>query len=248
MSDQQRALPNAPFPAPPPFWRHFTTQNIAKVKAIDDSAEASEHLKPTLPLELQYLRPPTPPTEYYTIFGDEQTVCLSPPPPNIPINTNTPPQLSAALPSLGDLQLFPDTLPSGGHAYYLTKITKSILLNFLELTAILSADPSAATPKLEDIKRLFLNAHHLINMYRPHQARETLIMMMEEQLAEGRREMEECERVRGKVEESLREMEGFGRDGETAEKSETSAEKRDVEKEVEDTQRMWQMIQALDDD
>ena len=77
MADQQRALPNAPFPAPPPFWKHFTQENIAKLKAIEDSTEGSEHLKAALPLELKYLRPPTPPAEYYTVFGEEQTVCLS---------------------------------------------------------------------------------------------------------------------------------------------------------------------------
>jgi mediator of RNA polymerase II transcription subunit 7 len=166
--------------------------------------------------------------------------------PSPQINTNPPVQLSASLPSLGDLQLFPETLPSGGHAFYLTKITKSILLNFLELTTILSADPSAATPKLEDIKRLFLNAHHLINMYRPHQARETLIMMMEEQLEQGRREMEECDRVRRKVDESLREMEGFGRDSEVGGRGMNGVGGEAKTKEVEDTQRLWQMIHELD--
>jgi mediator of RNA polymerase II transcription subunit 7 len=149
-------------------------------------------------------------------------------------------------PLLGDLQLFPEPLPSGGHAYYLTKITKSILLNFLELTTILSADPSAATPKLEDIRRLFLNAHHLINMYRPHQARETLIMMMEEQLEEGRREMEECERVKAKVEESLKAMEGLSLN---AEGSGVNGVVKDAKvKEMEDTQRLWQMIHEMDPD
>ena len=78
MADQQRPLPNAPFPAPPPFWKHFTSENIAKLKAIDDAPEDSEHSKNILPLELQYLRPPSPPAENYTIFGENQTVCLSP--------------------------------------------------------------------------------------------------------------------------------------------------------------------------
>src|ERR1700734_3553723 len=105
MTDQQRPLPNAPFPAPPPFWKHFTAENIAKLKAIDDAPEDSEHSKPILPLDLQYLRPPSPPAENYTIFGENQTVGL--PPRNLykesPLTSIT--QLSANLPSLGDLQL-----------------------------------------------------------------------------------------------------------------------------------------------
>jgi mediator of RNA polymerase II transcription subunit 7 len=78
MTDQQRPLPNAPFPAPPPFWKRFTTENIAKLKAIEDAADTSGQSKPDLPLELQYLRPPTPPPEHYTMFGEEQTVSFSP--------------------------------------------------------------------------------------------------------------------------------------------------------------------------
>jgi mediator of RNA polymerase II transcription subunit 7 len=249
MADQQRPLPNAPFPAPPPFWKHFTTENIAKLKAIDDALEDSKHSEPILPLELQYLRPPSPPAENYTIFGENQTVCLSLRNPYKESLLTSITQLSANLPSLGDLQLFPEPLPSGGHAYYLTKITKSILLNFLELTTILSADPSAATPKLEDIRRLFLNAHHLINMYRPHQARETLIMMMEEQLEEGRREMEECERVRGKVEESLKAMEGLGLNAEgSGVRGVNGVVKNTKAKEMDDTQSLWQMIHEMDPD
>ena len=71
--------------------------------------------------------------------------------------------------------------------------------------------------------------------------------MMEEQLEEGRKEMEECERVKRKVEESLKEMEGFGRDEETGESSINGAGKGTMVKEMEDTQRMWKMIHELED-
>jgi mediator of RNA polymerase II transcription subunit 7 len=83
-TDQQRPqpqlpLPNAPFPTPPPFWKHFTTGNMAQFKALEDAAKQkkAEQAVPELPPELQYLRPPTPPPERYTIFGEEQTVCAS---------------------------------------------------------------------------------------------------------------------------------------------------------------------------
>jgi mediator of RNA polymerase II transcription subunit 7 len=86
-------------------------------------------------------------------------------------------------------------------------------------------------------------------MYRPHQARETLIMMMEEQLEEGRREMEECERVRGKVEESLKAMEGLGLNAEgSGVRGVNGVVKDSKAKEMEDTQRLWQMIHEMDPD
>ena len=72
-------------------------------------------------------------------------------------------------------------------------------------------------------------------------------MMMEEQLEEGRKEMEECERVKGKVEEKLKEMEGFGRDGDTGGSRVNGVGKGTMVKETENTQRMWKMIHELED-
>ena len=43
-------------------------------------------------------------------------------------------------------------------------------------------------PKIGDLRTLFLNAHHLLNEYRPHQARESLALRMEEQLERSRAE------------------------------------------------------------
>lgn len=46
--------------------------------------------------------------------------------------------------------------------------------------------------------------HQLINEYRPHQSRETLISMMEEQLEKSRKEAEENRAAVRKVDEILR--------------------------------------------
>jgi hypothetical protein len=71
-------------------------------------------------------------------------------------------------------------------------------------------------------------------------------MMMEEQLDEGKREMEECERVKAKVEESLKAMERLGLN---TEGSGVNGVAKDAKaKETEDTQRLWQMIYEMDPD
>lgn len=47
--------------------------------------------------------------------------------------------------------------------------------------------------KLEHIRIIMLNMHHLINQHRPHQTRESLIVLMEEQLARRTKGTEEIE-------------------------------------------------------
>jgi mediator of RNA polymerase II transcription subunit 7 len=61
-------------------------------------------------------------------------------------------------------------------------LTRAVLLNFLELVGTLSVNPTQGPEKVEHLQTLFYNLHDLINRYRPHQARESLIMTMEDQL------------------------------------------------------------------
>ena len=62
---------------------------------------------------------------------------------------------------------------------------------------------------MEDIRRLVINVHAVINMYRPHQARESVKEMLEGLLEEGRREMEVADAVKEKVKVFLSEVEGL---------------------------------------
>lgn len=86
------------------------------------------------------------------------------------------------------------------------KITKSILLNFLELIGILAVDAAEYGPKIDHFNTLFFNAHHLINEYRPHQARESLVMMMEAQLHRVEREVNNVKEMKERVERVLSDL------------------------------------------
>jgi len=85
----------------------------------------------------------------------------------------------------------------------LKKLVISLLCSFLDLLHILVESPSSPDreEKLDDMNILFINIHHVLNKFRPHQARETLKVMMEMQkkeiseaiakLTEGRNEANE---------------------------------------------------------
>lgn len=63
----------------------------------------------------------------------------------------------------------------------LKKLNHSLLVNFLDLIDILIYAPESPrrTEKIDDLTLLFVHIHHLLNEHRPHQARETLRVMME---------------------------------------------------------------------
>jgi len=109
---------------------------------------------------------------------------------------------------MGIEQLYtpPDSPTSSGiekhtdRAFILKKLAKSLLLNFLELVGVLSINAEDYKEKNNDLNTLFTNFHHLLNEYRPHQARESLILMMQDQLERSRAETQGIKDMRAKVE------------------------------------------------
>ncbi|KAF2267351.1 MED7-domain-containing protein [Lojkania enalia] len=249
--------PRSLYPSPPPFYKHFTTENIARLNefreangigANDSSAfpllSASQLL--SLPAELRYLVPPEPPAEdeQYRVFNEDT-------------------KIRQVLPSLEDWhyeQLYPSppspvagedpTSQSGwtlDRAKYLKDLVRSLILNFVELLGIVANNPAAADKdeKLGDIATIVANMHALINEYRPHQARETLINMMEEQLERKRAEVDGIRRMKEKVEETLAEF------AKTAPESLASAVSEEVgalaigESRKESQRQMWRAMDEI---
>ncbi|CAK8696947.1 unnamed protein product [Clavelina lepadiformis] len=109
--------------------------------------------------------PPPPLTDTYHMFGQpchEDDVIIRP------------------LEMQGLPRLYPEVYDKREE---LKKINVSILCNFLDLLDILvkCGVSQGRDEKIEDLNMLFINMHHLINEFRPHQARETLKVMMEMQ-------------------------------------------------------------------
>ncbi|KIV99301.1 uncharacterized protein PV09_08962 [Verruconis gallopava] len=181
-------------PNPPNFYRQFTSENLERLdqwkkehcSELDKNGDASISLL-NLPAELRYLVPPsTPPNGDYRLFGV----------------TRTTRDYLRPLEEQGITQLYPPTtsIHTPDRGVHLRQLTRSILLSFLELIGILSQNPSEIERKQEEIKTMFLNALHLINEYRPHQARESLILRMEDEIERGRAEVDEIKRLKTKVE------------------------------------------------
>lgn len=123
-------------------------------------------------------------------------------------------------------------------------------MNFLEFVGILSVAPEQFEPKVEDIRNLFINAHHLLNLYRPHQARESLIMMMEAQLARTKDEIQQMDKLKEEVNAVLDQLAAEGADvGSTIQS--TTKDKKDVKPEdqiPEDSKLLWDILDGKLDD
>ncbi len=89
--------------------------------------------------------------------------------------------LFQSLESLGIQQLY---TTGGDRRVQLKRLLHSVVMAFLDLIEILVRAPESPErqKKLEDIRIVFINMHHLINEYRPVQARETVQLMLELQV------------------------------------------------------------------
>lgn len=241
MADQaQGSAISAAFPSPPPFYKHFTPENLKRLREIQNSAISTEEFsigevpKPpsldvdALPLELRYLIPPPPPTGQYRSFNVLQDV--------LPLSSHNPHFIPSAHASQVSSTQPESATPDPQR---LKTLTRSLLLHFLSLSNILAMNPIDYPPKWDEIRDVFLEAHKVINEYRPHQARETLIQMMEEQVRRGREEIRLCKETEVKVREALQDL---GKDVEVADVELRKKRKRDRDK-IGEERRIWEMLE-----
>lgn len=270
------------FPDPPPFYKHFTTENQERIRKIEEETGASENdTKPTttrpfgaslsadqiaaLPMELRYLIPPEPPRDddEFTVFSEvtkakgsdafmmtmehvsralaqdrvfddwqyEQMY------PSAHTGTSSQPDSSSTAATLDRQQ-------------YLLRFLRSIMLSYLSLLGIMASNATSPlkNEKLKDMLNMVANMHALINEYRPHQARETLIRKMEDQVERKRSEIEGVRKMADKVRDVL---EGFGQEAERLHDHNTDKSKdgglvaRDNEMRQESQQLMWMALDEL---
>ncbi|GEQ72751.1 hypothetical protein JCM33374_g6439 [Metschnikowia sp. JCM 33374] len=177
------------YPPPPPYYRYFTEQNLAKFKQWNTSSQETE-LSPELRLQVP---PEVPSTDQYRGYGSVWS-------------------LENKLPSLKDSgwrQLYSDedeTITSKAKIAELHKLLDSLLLNFLELVASVSVEPAKFYVKIEHLKLILINMNHLLNTYRPHQTRESLIMLLQKQIDSKKTEISEIDSVTKEVKQRIADL------------------------------------------
>ncbi|KAL7666724.1 Mediator of RNA polymerase II transcription subunit 7 [[Candida] zeylanoides] len=191
------------YPPPPPYYRFFTEENVEAVQQWkesqgDESTEADAPATEVPPGELRFLVPPQPPAgPHYRNFGNLWS-------------------FEDKLPTLTEMglrQLYPEddaTISSQTKIGELHKLLDSLLLGFLELIAAVSIEPAKFHLKVEDLKTLLININHILNSYRPHQSRESLIMLLRKQIEQKRAEIRDVAstsaEVRLKIKQCLNEV------------------------------------------
>ena len=115
----------------------------------------------------------------------------------------------------------------------------------------MATDPGGQPPawaiQYEALKAVFIEAHGVLNDFRPHQARETLIEMMEEQVRRGREEIRLCEETKVKVRDVLSGLGKVTEEPEVKEKAfverQVGRGKRKLEAKREDeNRRVWRFL------
>ncbi|KAF7561669.1 hypothetical protein G7046_g2456 [Stylonectria norvegica] len=207
MADQEAHSLASTYPNPPSFWKDFAPDRVKRIEQLrtahikkngGDAALTLMLRVPDVPDELVNLQPPLEPEDgRWRVFGDQY-------------------MLDDKLPTLEEQGIanLPSTTPSTSkdtkhydRALELKRLAKSLLLNFLELSGALARNPAHAEAKVQDLRTLFINFHHILNEYRPHQARESAIALMQEHLDRTRTE---TVAIRTQVDNARRVLDGLG--------------------------------------
>ena len=136
---------------------------------------------------LQVSAMPPPPMQYVKHYTDENVRRGIAPPPPPPLSDSytmfgnvftAEDCIVASLESQGIRRLY--SAKDVDRKRELRKLNHSILVNFLDLLDYLikSPDSDKRVEKIGDLNLLFIHMHHLINEFRPHQARETLRVLL----------------------------------------------------------------------
>ncbi|CAG8585858.1 11159_t:CDS:2 [Paraglomus occultum] len=198
MSSQQSVA--SVFPAPPEYYKRYTNENLALLEKYKEqlrqqqlsvSTEGENDTK--LPTNIQ-----APVIPAINSLRECSVLELEPPPPIIeghyemfgelwPVEDRL-----MSLEEQGKEQLYPkgDIDP----VVELKKLNQSLISNFIDLLNTLMNQPEQSADKAKYLETIFVNMKHLLNEFRPHQGRETLRLIMEDQLQKRKEATEQIKK------------------------------------------------------
>ncbi|TID28804.1 hypothetical protein CANINC_002323 [Pichia inconspicua] len=210
---------SALYPPPPPYYKLFTSENVLKFNELKEKGVSDDEMKNIE--NLRFLVPPTPPKgEQYRSFGElwwfeDKHVGLKESGVEQIYGDSTSDKENDKESQRGETTLghIQSSKIDESEAYEevfsqfrineLKKMTKSLLLNFLELVGLLAKNPLLSAKKIDQIRTILINIHHLLNSYRLHQSRESLILIMQEKLKDVKEEIININRTCKHVESQL---------------------------------------------
>uniref|UniRef100_M1ALK0 Mediator of RNA polymerase II transcription subunit 7 n=1 Tax=Solanum tuberosum TaxID=4113 RepID=M1ALK0_SOLTU len=180
-------MSTATYPPPPPFYRLYKDY-------LQDPKSAPE--------------PPPPIEGTYVLFGSNYTTddVL----PNLEEQGVR--QLYPKGPNVGKIRSYSQKAVFVPTVIYFKKelraLNRELQLHILELADVLVERPSQYARRVEEISLIFKNLHHLLNSLRPHQARATLIHILELQIQRRKQAIEDIKRRREEAQKLLKEALG----------------------------------------
>eukprot|EP00457_Paulinella_chromatophora_P013941 gb/GEZN01014305.1/.p1 GENE.gb/GEZN01014305.1/~~gb/GEZN01014305.1/.p1 ORF type:complete len:240 (-),score=55.06 gb/GEZN01014305.1/:113-832(-) len=149
--------------------------------------------------------PPPPP--FYRLFVSrsaddappEDRFLYTPPPPppdEIPVTKFGMPEESRLTPLTlpdGVPQLYSDQ-PTLNHGQELRKLNKAVLDKYIQLLQALIDRPAHVEQSLTELGHVFLNITHLLALCRPHQARQSVVVLLRSQIKTRLCKAEDLER------------------------------------------------------
>lgn len=224
---------SALYPPPPPFYKFFTSENILKLNELRAKGVTDDQIRDIEDLKFLVSPIPPKGEQYRSfgelwwfedkhvglkesgveqIYGDstpgeenEDDAKLSNGTIKLDKNLNSSiAKQNQSLEKIEDEDTEADEeVFSQFRINELKKMTKSLLLNFLELVGLLAKNPLLSAKKIDHIRTILINIHHLLNSYRLHQSRESLILSMQEKLEETKEEITVINKTCAQVQSQL---------------------------------------------
>mmetsp|Transcript_15594 Transcript_15594/g.39868 ORF Transcript_15594/g.39868 Transcript_15594/m.39868 type:complete len:336 (-) Transcript_15594:701-1708(-) len=215
------------WPPPPPYYRLYAPPPLPPSSSSSSSSSSGVAISPSFSSSSPSVRSSSPNSS----SRDQTWYEPPPPPPPLPADTTyrmfgTVLSTKELRPSLRDqgreplylnhqqvsLSQDPETgsvlddsaepHPAQARAY-LKRLNHSLMFGFLQLVDTLTRDPTRFQGRVEDLELIAVNMHHLLNAYRPHQAREILVDTLREQIQRRKDIISDFETTKASVQATL---------------------------------------------